>query len=159
MRILQRLALKVWNNWIIELCSWKLDFWPHFNFCLLQEYWYRSLVLRRERLRCDSRRHLRVSWWRELVSYQMLEVIRRGLNLFSIKITVLSFLVKTWKLRCLVKQKQNKTKKLKQQLSKTKKTLSQVKRLWSSLVLVMVLDSKGLYCCILMSGSRIVSQQ
>ena len=29
----------------------------------------------------------------------------------------------------------------------------------SSLVLVMVLESKGLYCCILMSGSRIVSQQ
>ena len=51
--------------------------------------------------KCDSRRHLQVSWWRKLVSYQMLEVIRRGLNFFSIKITVQSFLVKLWKLKLL----------------------------------------------------------
>ena len=54
------------------------------------------------------------------------------------------------------KQKQNKTnEKLKlQQLSgKNKENFK------SNLVLVMTLQSKGLYCCILMSGSRIVSQQ
>ena len=90
----------------------------------------------------------------------MLEVIRRGLNLFSIKITVPTFLVKTWKLkllRCLVyvlEQNKNKTK------QKTKTTIIKNKENFkSNLALVMTLQSKGLYWCILMSGSRIVSQQ